>query len=147
MFELIEAVRALRAQGRDTDVFTMEPVYPGEADAANAGGYLKIKEAGMAAAIRREMDKAVQRQSVIALMGNFHARDSRIAPFKGSPGDSVTERLGALLPYVVFPLAVHSESWNCTAEGCGVHVSSSGEAPGGHRRAWYLDSKVATGLP
>jgi hypothetical protein len=132
MFELIEAVRALRAQGRDTDVFTMEPVYPGEADAANAGGYLKIKEAGMAAAIRREMDKAVQRQSVIALMGNFHARDSRIALFKGSPGDSVTERLGALLPYVVFPLAVHSESWNCTAEGCGVHVSSSGEAPGGH---------------
>lgn len=132
MFLLIEAVRVLRARGRDVDVFTMEPVYPGEADAAKAGGYLKVKEAGMAAAIRREMDRAVPRQFVIALMGNFHARDSRIPRFKGAPGDSVTERLGAFSPYVVLPLAMHSQSWNCTAEGCGVHASESREAPGRH---------------
>jgi hypothetical protein len=131
MLELIEAVRALRAQGRDVDVFAMEPVYPNEADAAKAGGYLKVKEAGMAAAIRQEMDDAVPHQRVIALMGNYHARDNRLPLFKGAPGDSVTGRLGAFSPYVVFPFAVHSQSWNCTADGCGVHASGSSGAPTG----------------
>jgi hypothetical protein len=131
MFELIEAVRVLRAQGRDADVFAMEPVYPGEADAAKAGGYLKVKEDGMVAAIRREMEKAVPHQLVIALMGNYHARDSRLTRFQGTPDGSVTERLGALSPYVVLPFAVHLQAWNCTAEGCGVHASESSGAPAG----------------
>jgi hypothetical protein len=131
MFGLVESARVLRARGRDVDVFAMEPMYPGEAEAAKAGGYLKVKEAGMAAAIRRQINQAVPHQRVIALMGNYHARDNRLPLFKGVPGDSVAGRLGTFSPYVVLPFAVHSQSWNCTADGCGVHASASSSAPTG----------------
>jgi hypothetical protein len=131
MFGLIDVARVLHAQGRDVGVFAMEPVYPDEVDAAKVGGYLKVKEAGMAAAIRQELGKAASHRLVIALMGNYHARDSRVPMFKGVPGGSVTEQLDAFSPYVVLPFAAHGQSWNCTADGCGVHASGSSGAPTG----------------
>lgn len=131
MLDLIEAARVLRARGRDVDAFVMEPAYPDAAKVAKAGGYMQVKEAGMAAAIQRVLGKDAPQQLVIALMGNYHARDGSVAIFRGTPGNSVTERLAAFSPYVLLPLAKRSESWNCTAQGCGAHVYESSGAPSG----------------
>ena len=86
----------------------------------------------MAAAIRRVLEKDAPRQLVIALMGNYHARDGRVPEFPDAPGNSVVERLVTFSPYVLLPLAKHSESWNCTAKGCGSHAYESSGAPSGH---------------
>lgn len=129
MFGLIEAARALRVNGDDVDAFATEPIYPDEATVAKAGGYLAVKETGMATAIRRVLGKGVPHQLVIALMGNYHARES--GGQVQSTG-SVAERLAAFSPYVVLPLAVHSQTWNCMAEGCGVHAFDASGAPSGH---------------
>lgn len=130
MFQLIESARVLRSAGRDVDVFLMEPEYGDHATVARQGGYVHVKEAGMAEAIRRELHDGDSRTFIIALMGNFHSRyngkESLVLP---SVGPSVIEQVASAKPYVVLPVARKGNAWNCMDDGCAVHAFDSPKAP------------------
>lgn len=131
MLQVIESVRTSKAAGADVDIFAMEPDYGSQMDAVKRDGFMNVKESGMAQSIRAAMDHGKPSQLVIALMGNFHARDNAVDLFKGSPDGSVTERLASLSPYVVLPFARIAATWNCTDKGCGVHSTIISQAPKG----------------
>lgn len=127
MLQLIDRVRALRSTGADVDIFFMEPDSVGKV--MGDEDYMAFKEGGMAKSIRRVLNAGAPNPSVIALMGNVHARYGE--SFKGMtlPTPSVTERLLAFNPYVVMPAARQTASWNCISEKCGVYDYTSPNAP------------------
>jgi hypothetical protein len=130
MLELIEDARVLRSAGRDVDAFLMEPVYGDPETVARQGGFLHVKEAGMAEAIRNALHDDNPKTFVIALMGNFHARyGGKEVLADPSIGPSVTEQLASVKPYVVLPFAHQAAAWNCTSDGCAVHAFTSSQAP------------------
>lgn len=115
---LIESVRKLREQGRDVDVFTTVPDYPGDAAISKAGGMDAYRSAGMARIIDGEVQHGAARQLVIAFMGTAHS--AYIGAARGKDA-TVTERLLADAPYLV-NLDFHGGSaWNCQSTGCGQH--------------------------
>lgn len=105
---LIDTLRDLHRQGRDVQVFTMEPTYGTPADVAAAGGPVRVKEAGMAKAIREQLRHAPPGALVAALMGNYHSRVGAEMPDRES---SVTYRLAADHPLVVLPQSGHGTFW------------------------------------
>ena len=105
---LVDTLRDLRRQGRDVQVFTMEPAYGTPADVAAAGGYLRVKEAGMANAIQEQLKDAPPGALVAALMGNYHPRVGADVPDRDS---SVTYRLAADHPLVLLPGSTHGTFW------------------------------------
>ncbi len=105
---LIDTLRDLHQQGRDVQIFTMEPAYGAPADVAAAGGYLRVKEAGMANAIREQVEHAPAGALVAALMGNYHSRVGADMPDRES---SVTYRLAADHPLVVLPQSGRGTFW------------------------------------
>lgn len=105
---LIDTLRVLHRQGRDVQVFTMEPAYGTPADVAAAGGYLRVKEAGMANAIQEQLKHAPPGALVAALMGNYHSRVGADVPDRDS---AVTCRLAADHPLVVLPRSGHGTFW------------------------------------
>jgi hypothetical protein len=130
MFQLIESARALRKAGRDVDIFPMEPVYGDQTTVTRQGGFMHVKEAGMAEAIRGALHGDRSRPFVVALMGNVHARyGGKGVLAQPSIGPSVTEQLVSAMPYVVLPFARQTDAWNCTNDGCAVHTFNSSTAP------------------
>lgn len=130
MLQLIDDVRALRAQGADVDVFAMVPDHVDGQAIEKAGGYTSFKETGMAEHIRHELHGLASNGLVIALMGNYHSRYA--PPFQGAAGPSVTGQLVSRSPFVLTPVAAHSENWNCVHEGgCGVHAYEARSTPSG----------------
>ncbi|MGN2246055.1 hypothetical protein ACFWZ3_05105 [Frateuria sp. GZRR35] len=127
MLQLIDRVRALRAQGTDVDVFAMVPDYPDEQTIKAAGGFALFDDTGMAEHIRHELDGLAPDGLVIAYMGNYHSRYA--PPTPGAVGPSVTGQLVASSPFVLTPVAAHLESWNCTQDGCGVHAYDPRSTP------------------
>lgn len=105
---LIDTLRDLRRQGRDVQVFTMEPTYGTPADVAAAGGPVRVKEVGMAKAIREQLKHSPPGALVAALMGNYHSRVGAEMPDRES---SVTYRLAADRPLVVLPQSGHGTFW------------------------------------
>lgn len=127
MLRLIDDIRQMRASGHDVDLFAMEPVYPQQAEMEKLGGFLAVKEEGMAKAISHAMENN-KGALVIALMGNFHSRYAH--QFEGTPNGSVTERLASYQPEVLLPFARKTSAWNCMSS-CGVHTAISTRAPQG----------------
>ena len=125
---LIERARKLREEGRDVEVFTAVPGYPGDPAIKQAGGVDAYRSAGMAQAIHNEVVHGAAHQLVIALMGSAHS--AYLGPARGSDS-TVTERLLADSPYVV-NLDLHGGSvWNCESDGCGPHVMADTAMPTG----------------
>lgn len=122
---LIERARQLRAEGRDVEVFTTVPEYPGEAAVKWAGGADAYRSAGMAQAIHREIETGPPHALVIAFMGNAHS--AYVGPGRGNDA-TVTERLQADSPYVVNPGLHGGTTWNCMAGSCGPHLLEHAEA-------------------
>jgi hypothetical protein len=145
MLQLIESVHTLKVAGADVDIFAMEPDYGSQMDAVKRDGFMSVKESGMAQSIRTAISQGKSARLVIALMGNFHARDSAVGLFKGSPTGSVTERLGSLSPYVVLPFARSEATWNCTDKGCGIHAATSTQAPTGTLPTLVTDVREPSG--
>lgn len=115
---LIESVRKLREQGRNVDVFTTVPDYPGDAAISKAGGMDVYRSAGMAQIINGKVQHGAVRQLVIAFMGTAHS--AYIGPARGKDS-TVTERLLSNAPYLV-NFDLHGGSvWNCQSAGCGQH--------------------------
>jgi hypothetical protein len=119
---LLDKVRELRHQGRDIDVFMMEPDYGDPASIKAAGGYQVVKEAGMARAIQTVLKTAPPDTMVAALMGNFHSRVGKDSP---DPDSSVVTRLKTDHPLVLIPYARHQTAWVCVTDGCGPHTYNS----------------------
>lgn len=115
---LIESVRALREQGRDVDVFTTVPDFPGEVAIKQAAGPNAYRSEKMAEAIHDQVQHGAAHQLVIAFMGTAHSTYSEAGP---ASDNSVTERLLADKPYLVNPLFHGGLAWNCTANACGPH--------------------------
>lgn len=105
---LIDALRDLHRQGRDVQVFTMEPAYGTPADVAAAGGPVRVKEAGMAKAIREQLKHAPPDALVAALMGNYHSRVGAQMPDLES---SLAYRLAGDHPLEVLPQSGHGTFW------------------------------------
>lgn len=105
---LVDTLRDLHRQGRDVQVFTMEPAYGAPADVAAAGGFLRVKEAGMANAIQEQLKHAPPGALVAALMGNYHPRVGADVPDRDS---SVTWRLAADHPLVLLPRSTRGTFW------------------------------------
>jgi hypothetical protein len=146
MLQLIESARVLRSAGRDVDVFPMEPEYGDQATVARQGGFMQVKEVGMAEAIRKALHDGNSRPFVVALMGNVHARYGGNAGLaEPSIGPSVTEQLASAKPYVVLPFARQTSAWNCMADGCAVHTSTSSRAPQGTLPRFVVDVSTPSG--
>lgn len=146
MLQLIESARVLRSAGRDVNVFPMEPVYGDQASVARQGGFMRVKEAGMAEAIRQALRDGNAKPFVVALMGNVHARYGGNAGLaEPSIGPSVTEQLASAKPYVVLPFARQTSAWNCMADGCAVHTSTSSMAPQGSLPKFVVDVSTLSG--
>lgn len=141
MLQLIDQVRQLRAGGVDVTLFAMEPAYPSQAEVAAGGGFLVYKEQGIAAAIGQRLARSPTR-FVIALMGNYH---SRYQPASTGNDRSVSERLQAMAPYIVLPVAAQGAAWNCKADGCAAHPWKR-TAPVGPGVTLEPQREVPTGL-
>ncbi|NUO71319.1 MAG: hypothetical protein HOQ10_01200 [Frateuria sp.] len=105
---LLDSLRDLRRRGRDIQVFTMEPTYGTPTDVAAAGGFVEVKEAGIAKAISAQLHHAPPGVLVVALMGNYHTRVGSKQPDYHS---SVTYRLAADHPMVLLPQSEHGTFW------------------------------------
>lgn len=105
---LVDTLRDLHRQGRDVQIFMMEPSYGTPAEVNAAGGFVKVKEAGMAQAIRAQLDRAPPGSLVAALMGNYHPRVGVDVPDRDS---SVTYRLATDHPLVLLPYSTHGTFW------------------------------------
>lgn len=146
MLQLIESARVLRGAGRDVDVFPMEPEYVDQATVERQGGFMHVKEAGMAEAIRQVLHGDSSGPFVVALMGNVHARyGGKGVLEEPSIGPSVTEQLASVNPYVVLPFARQTSAWNCMADGCAVHTSTSSNAPKGSLPRFVVDVSTPSG--
>lgn len=125
---LIEQAGKLREQGRDVDVFTTVPEYPGDAAIEQAGGGDAFRSAAMAQTIHNELQQAAHHSLVIAFMGSAHS--AYTGPGRGKDA-TVTDRLLADSPYLV-NIELHGGSvWDCQARDCGPHpLPSEAAHPG-----------------
>lgn len=147
MLQLIESARVLRSAGRDVDVFPMEPEYGDQVAVAQQGGFMHVKEAGMAEAIRQMLQGDSSGPFVVALMGNVHARyGDKGSLAEPSIGPSVTEQLASVKPYVVLPFARQTNAWNCMADGCAVHTFTTSRAPQGSLPKFVVDVSTPSGV-
>lgn len=105
---LLDTLRQLRQHGRDVQVFTMEPSYGSPAQVAAAGGFVKVKEAGMASAIAAQLKHAPPDALVAALVGNYHVRIGTDQPDHAS---SLVYRLASDRPMVLLPQSHHGTFW------------------------------------
>lgn len=119
MLQLIDAVRALRRSGRDIQVVCFDDVAE--------DGSARDRDARMAQALRTALATERHRRAV-ALMGNYHARIGR-----GAPWDAQQEFLGwhlrDLSPLSVDVGAPTGSSWVCNPD-CGVYRFGADRAPG-----------------
>lgn len=116
MIDLLDSIRVLRQQGRDIQVFLMEPNVPTDPEALKASPLI-IKENGMTKALRAAVEEAPSKALVIALMGNFH---SSYKKRENPPQPSVLQRVVDQHPLYVLVTTAEGTIWNC-AETCGVH--------------------------
>jgi hypothetical protein len=114
---LIERARELRAEGRDVEVFTTVPEYPGGTAVKEAGGVNAYRSAGMAQAIHSKVQHGAA--LVIAFMGNAHS--AYVGPARGSE-TTVTERLLSDSPYSVNLDLRGGSAWGCASGSCGPHA-------------------------
>ena len=120
---LIEAVRVLRAQGHDVQVFGFDQVLP----AAQAG--TGARDAAMAEALRAHHATLPSDGRLLVLTGNVHAM--RTQP-EGLPWPPMTALLLALQPYAVRVDARSGEAWACAQHRqCGARslVAYTGPSP------------------
>lgn len=103
---LLDTLRALRRSGRDVRVFTMEPSYGSPAEMAAAGGFLKVKEGGMARAIAAQLRQAPPGALVAALVGNYHVRIGT-----ADHASSLAYRLAGDHPMLLLPQSRHGTFW------------------------------------
>lgn len=119
MLQLIDAVRALRRSGRDIQVVCFDDVAE--------DGSARDRDARMAQALRTALATERHRRAV-ALMGNYHARIGR-----GAPWDAQQEFLGwhlrDLSPLSVDVGAPTGSSWVCNPD-CGVYRFGADRTPG-----------------
>lgn len=113
---LIERARELREEGRDVEVFTTVPEYPGDAAIKEAGGVNAYRSKGMAQTIHSEVQHGAAHSLVIAFMGSTHSAYVNLA--RGSES-TVTERLLLDSPYVVNLDLRGGSVWGCASDGCG----------------------------
>lgn len=126
---LIEQARKLREQGREVEVFTTVPAYPGDAAIKQAGGGDAYRSAAMAQTIHDEIQRGAPQQLVIALMGSAHS--AYTGPNHGTDA-TVADRLLADSPYLV-NIELHGGSaWDCQARDCGPHPLPSEATFRGH---------------
>ena len=116
---LIERARELREAGRDVEVFTTIPEYPGDAVIKEAGGVNAYRSAGMAQAIHSKVRHGAAHPLVIAFMGNAHS--AYAGPARSSEA-TVTERLVSDSPYIVNLDLQGGSAWGCASDGCGPHA-------------------------
>lgn len=109
MQHMVETLRRLRAEGRDVDIFTMKPNWPGQAVINKAGGVERFVNHGMADAVRRHMTSSKPDTLVIAYMGNAH---STINPWATKPDPVVTAQLADFHPTLLV-LHEHNKSIHC----------------------------------
>ena len=145
MLHLIDSIRTLVATGADVDIFPTEQ-YGDAASIAELGGPLAAKEAGMAKSMEQIIDQSTPATLVVALMGNLHARYGKTFIPLDIPTPSVSEQLGKFAPLVVLPFARRSNNWNCTNAGCGLHPSTSTNAPPGRLPQFVVDDSPASSL-
>lgn len=116
---LIERARELRAEGREVEVFTTVPEYPGDTAVKKAGGLNAYRSAGTAQAIHTEVQHGAAHSLVMAFVGNAHS--AYAGPARGSEA-TVTERLLSDSPYVVNLDLRGGSAWGCAPDGCGPHA-------------------------
>lgn len=102
---LIEAVRVLRAQGRDVQVFGFDQELPPEMAGTGA------RDAAMASALRAHHAILPSHGRLLVLTGNVHAM--RTQP-EGLPWPPMTALLLDLQPYAIRVDARSGEAWGCT---------------------------------
>lgn len=119
MLQLIDAVRALRRGGRDIRIVCFD-------DVAEDGGS-RDRDARMAQTLRTALATERNRRAV-ALMGNYHARIGRGAPWNAQQ-EFLGWHLRDLSPQSVDVGAPTGSSWVCHPE-CGVYRFGAERAPG-----------------
>lgn len=119
MLQLIDAVRALRRSGRDIHVVCFDDLAEGD----GAGD----RDARMAQALRDALATERHRRAV-ALMGNYHARIGRGAPWNAQQ-EFLGWHLRDLSPLSVDVGAPTGSSWVCNPD-CGVYRFGADRAPG-----------------
>ena len=118
---LIEAMRVLRAQGRDVQVFGFDQVLP----AAQAG--TGARDVAMADALRAHHATLPSDGRLLVLTGNVHAM--RTQP-EGLPWPPMTALLLDLQPYAVRVDARSGQAWGCTQHRqCGARSLSAYTGP------------------
>jgi hypothetical protein len=119
MLQLIDAVRALRHSGRDIHVVCFDDVAE--------DGDARDRDARMAQALRTALATERHRRAV-ALMGNYHARIGRGAPWNAQQ-EFLGWHLRDLSPQSVDVGAPTGSSWVCNPD-CGVYRFGADRAPG-----------------
>lgn len=119
MLRLIDAVRALNRSGRDIRIVCFDDLA-----AADDG---RDRDAHMAAALRAALT-AERHRRAIALMGNYHARIGRGAPWNAQQ-EFLGWHLRDLEPLSIDVGAPTGSSWVCNPE-CGVYAFGKERAPG-----------------
>lgn len=120
MLDLIEAMRGLRAQGRDVQVYGFDP------PAANAGAP-GMRDAAMAAYLRDRHAALPLSARMVVLTGNVHAMRSQPRFMDWPP---MTLLLHDLELYSVRVEARVGEFWGCTgAQRCGTRPLRAYEGP------------------
>lgn len=126
MLELIEAVRVLRSQGRDVQVFGFDRVLP--ADMAGTG----TRDRVMAEEVRARARALPKNGRLLVLTGNVHGMRTQPKMIAYPPMTALLEDLDL---YNVRIEARGGEGWGCTApQRCGVRPlpSYNGESPRRH---------------
>jgi hypothetical protein len=122
MVALIDSIRLLRRQGRDIDVFMMEPDVPTSPSDLKSD-MLTWKENGMAKALKAAVNKAPSSALIVALMGNVH---SRYVERADHPQASVLLQMIDNHPLYLATQADAGSLWDCdTNFDCGVHMFKS----------------------
>jgi hypothetical protein len=117
MVDLVDALRNLRQQGRDIDIFLMEPNIP-TTPADLQSDSLTWKENGMVKALRTALDTAPSDALVVAYMGNYH---SRYIKDTNHPQPSVLQQVIDEHPLYIAADADAGSAWFCQS-GCGPHT-------------------------
>jgi hypothetical protein len=122
MVALVDDIRILRKEGRNIDIFMMEPDVPTSASDLKSD-MLTWKENGMAKALKAAVNTAPTRALVVALMGNVH---SRYVEREGHPQASVLMQMIDSHPLYIATQAGAGSMWDCsTNSDCGIHTFKS----------------------
>ncbi|MBD9369895.1 calcium-binding protein [Xanthomonas sp. XNM01] len=124
LIDLVDAVRRLRAQGRDVTVVPFDAVL-----ATWRRGGSEAREEEMALRLRAAAD-AMPQGRVVALTGNLHAMHRKRDPAQSGLPEPIGARLRDLEPFSVNVSASDGEAWNCRAGSCGRYPARSRDAHG-----------------